>query len=267
MKTSVDRSPHYRIFAIAIGVLSATLLAGMVGVNAVSAQGPDTPGAIQEQREQAQQQRDSIQREVMPAEAGTATTSRDLPDRAREAQDSRKEVRDRGAEMREQGLERRDQALQSAQERVAANIARILDRFLVALDRFENLVERAESRIEKFAERGVDTSEPEAHIETAREALDEARTEITDIQERLLSSDVSENPRNFFQGIGTVVRDAVDSLREAHRAVLDAVRAMRDIADQLSENTEDNENEETGTPADALPDEAADGAQNEQNGS
>lgn len=134
---------------------------------------------------------------------------------------------------RSRGTLMRAQALENTWQHAEAMLDRMLTRLTRMIDRFENILNRVVSRLEKFEDRGIDTSEARERTETARTAINTARAAIESLRSSLDSLETSENPRNLLQEMPSAMRDIIAGMRGIHRAVVDAVRAVGDIADQL----------------------------------
>lgn len=153
----------------------------------------------------------------------------------------RAHVQDRVEELRQKRDEIVHRMRERASERAERATERILERLGRALEHFAELLTRVESRLEKFAERGVDTSEADEAVENARLAIADAEAATLDAQASIEALVLADDPRAFFADMREIVREAVEEIRAAHRATVDAVRSMSLIADELEQhNRPDN---------------------------
>lgn len=153
--------------------------------------------------------------------------------------------------------ERRNEAQQQLLERrmeiMKRFIAQQIHRMEVMIERLTKIADRIASRIQKLKERGVDTAKAEELLGIARTKLNEARTILSDAKAKaeevasgmgstMGTSDVDGDGaldiaagENGTQGekrdLGKPARDALQKAREAvraaHRALIDAVNALK----------------------------------------
>jgi hypothetical protein len=165
-----------------------------------------------------------------------------LEDRTDALQDSRGEIRDR--------LEsRRDMFLENASDRLTNIARRILGRFYAAIERMEHIANRVDSRIAKLEERGNDLSEAKRLLAEAWVKIDAAGEAVAEVEINL-GELIADTPHETLQKVRELLGTAKEALRSAHRALVDAIIAIR--ANVKIEDTDDD----TGTTAD-LPAQAS----------
>jgi exonuclease VII small subunit len=89
---------------------------------------------------------------------------------------------------------------------------------------------RVESRIQKFEERGVDVTDAQEKLQKARSAITEADFKLNaarGLVEDILSG---EDPKKIFENARETVKSTVISIKQAHRALVDSIVALKGIA-------------------------------------
>lgn len=170
------------------------------------------------------------------------------------------------ADMRENYEEKRAQLASSTQERMEKfrarfdeNVLRVLNthveniikRLTAALERFTDIAARMESRIETLEARGVDMTTAISLHADAEAKIADAKVKVDAIDVAVDAALASENPREAFsQMVRPAVSAAETALREAHKALVAVLRAIKaadvdasvsaDSQTSTSENGDDN---------------------------
>lgn len=203
-------------------LISHAIFLGIFAVAAIAfAQEDDTASSTLGERraaaqEQIQERRAEVQENIEARRENFASSSA-----------ARQEVRE----------ERRSQLAERAQARVtnlAANMSNRMDAMIV---RFENVIGRLESRIEKLNERGVDTSEAESALESAKLSVDAAAAEIATIDSDVADAVGSEDARAGWAAVKEKYQSIRAHLKTAHTELRNTVAALKAaVADAVDTN-------------------------------
>ena len=144
------------------------------------------------------------------------------------AKERREAARENLAEKREARTERLNER---AKSRISAYVKRITKRLDAALDRLERIADRVESRIakleEKFADRGLDLSDAKALLDVTRDEIASARENISSIESAAEEALDTDNPRESFTAVRELIKTAVGSVKDAHRALVEAIKVVK----------------------------------------
>jgi len=136
----------------------------------------------------------------------------------------------RRAEMETRRDERRETLRDAARARVHAFMERMLRRFDAAIQRLRNLADRVGSRIEKLEMQrhaGWDLTNAKELLATARVEIDAAAATLVAIRANLEAAVAEDDPRAAFEAIHEAIGEAKDAVRKAHRALVEAIVAIR----------------------------------------
>lgn len=181
--------------------------------------GAERPSATPTDRDRATQ---GLQRESGRRMGTTSTES------LRERMGERREAR--RAEMETRRDERRETLRDAARARVHAFMERMLRRFDAAIQRLRNLADRVGSRIEKLEMQrhaGWDLTNAKELLATARVEIDAAAATLVAIRANLEAAVAEDDPRAAFEAIHEAIGEAKDAVRKAHRALVEAIVAIR----------------------------------------
>jgi len=159
--------------------------------------------------------------------------------RARDIREAHARAASRVRELRERRADIAEKIQSHISEQARTVAERMLHRLESALERLSGLLERVDSRLEKIAARGIDTSEADALVIDAYSAIEAARYDISQAQAALDVIAESDTPREHLREMKVRVREAVASLKTAHTAVVNAIRAMSIIAPPPSSSPDD----------------------------
>lgn len=151
-----------------------------------------------------------------------------LKDKRENLKDRRKDARERLAEKKEERIKKLNER---AQKRISAYVKRITKRLNAALDRLEKIAGRVESRIEKleerFADRNLDLSEAKVLLDVTESEIAKARESVSSIEGALSGVLNTDNPKESFTSVRELIKNAVDSIKSAHRALVEAIKAVK----------------------------------------
>ena len=135
----------------------------------------------------------------------------------------RQNVRDTQRDTRRATLDERRQA------RIEAYANRILKRMNAAIDRLYKIANRVESRIAKLEEKhdGLDLSGARDLLAIARTALDTAQPSVELGEEAVQNVLSSDTPKEAFSEVRKLLGDTKQSIKDAHKALVDAIVATK----------------------------------------
>jgi hypothetical protein len=146
-----------------------------------------------------------------------------------------------GAEKSEEAQERRVEFQQDIAERHAENVSRVIS---ATIGRLEKIIERIGSRISKLQENGIDTTEAEGYIKSAKEDLINARASVSAFASIDLSS---ADAQTNFEKVRAAAKEAAGHIKSAHgnlRLAVSSLKAERDSSEATStEDKLDDQNE------------------------
>ena len=98
-----------------------------------------------------------------------------------------------------------------------------------AVERLEKIADRVDSRIVKLEETidGLSLDESKALLLASREALISAASDVEAIFEAMRSALDSDTPKEAFTEVRTRFSDAKQSLKDAHRALVEAIKSLK----------------------------------------
>lgn len=143
--------------------------------------------------------------------------------------------------------EKTQERMQEAKEKMAERIQdrmqdfakKTIARMRAAVDRLAKLIERIESRLAKMAENGKSIDKATPLLAKAKASLGEARAELKLAEEAIASAAVSgvagssTRPTNQPGAVKEHLKKAEAAIRAAHKAIADAVGAIRVAAGDI----------------------------------
>ncbi len=167
------------------------------------------------EREDARSKRDAFK-------ASTVDFSKDIHERLKNATtDEERDVIKAEAKVRR--VEIRDTARDYAND----HKGRIMKRLTNAITYLESLTERIQNFLNEKAAQGIDTSVAQIQLDEAKEAVRGATVDVQtakEVIERVLGTD---NPRDYKDEVRAAVKKAVQSIKDAHKQIKEAVRAAK----------------------------------------
>lgn len=138
---------------------------------------------------------------------------------------------ERAEKMEEKRAEKTKRLEERAKKRIDAYVERISKRLTVALERMDKIIGRVESRIakleEKFTDRGLDLSDAKRLLNEARDEVASAREDVSAVGGAIEGALNTDNPKESFSVIRELIKDAVASVKSAHRALVEAVKSVK----------------------------------------
>lgn len=161
-----------------------------------------------------------------------STTAARLADMRENFEEKRARLASSSAERMEKFRERFDE---NKLRILTTHVENIVKRLNAALERFTDIAARMESRIEKLQADGVDmTTAISLHAEAEAKIAD-AKVKVDAIDVAVDAALASENPREAFsQSVRPVVAAAETALREAHKALVAVLRAIKAADPEVS---------------------------------
>ncbi len=165
-----------------------------------------------------------------------------LEERNPERQEQIEERRDQMQENRETMQERRSESASARMEnmkiRISAHAEWMVKRLNAAVERLELLTARIESRIDKIEEDGGDTTEAASFVTKAKVSIESAKDGIADIGGAIELALSKDELRGAFTDLRTLIQSISSDLRDAHRALIQAVTNLKGLRIGVSTNTE-----------------------------
>lgn len=106
----------------------------------------------------------------------------------------------------------------------------IKNRFNLAIAHMENILARIETRLEKIAAEGIDTSAVVTLHTSAEVAVDKAEADAKAVADFAATASDASDRAAFKTQLETKLRTAHQSVKAAHKAVMDTVRALVSLA-------------------------------------
>lgn len=137
-----------------------------------------------------------------------------------------------------------------AKKRIGAYVKRIVRRLEAALNRMSKLGDRIDSRITKFEEKGLDMSNAISLLAEARVEISNAQSSIEAMRVNIDAVLESDNPKESFSQIRALIGEAKDGVKKAHKALIEAIKAMKagvvksESDDEVENSNEQNEDED-----------------------
>lgn len=194
----------------------------------------------QEVRQKAQE----IKREVKAENKNIRVETRNLPKEEvkekREAvrteiKDKREEIRDTIKEKREAFKDEAKERINVLKEKVSEERAKKIEAFFggmvrkfeAAISRLRTLADRIDSRLDKFEDEGKDVSALRTALDNARNSIESAEDALDKAKEEFTTFASTENPKEYFEKVKTVVHNVSQKVREAHKALVDVINSVK----------------------------------------
>ncbi|MBI4121067.1 MAG: hypothetical protein HY457_02340 [Parcubacteria group bacterium] len=165
-------------------------------------------------------------------------------ERRAEQEKKRLEQEQRRVEQEKDRAEKREHLKEERRAAVKAYFEKMFRRFDAALERLSALADRAESRAKKLEERGIDVSEARAKLAEARSKIAEAKTTLQTLRGRIPGL-LEESGSSARELLGEIKKDiqneAVEAVKIAHKALVDAIVALKANVKVETETEEEQE--------------------------
>lgn len=168
------------------------------------------------------------------------------------ASGTRADFAERKEQVEEERAERRQQLDEKRKARIAAYAERIVRRMNAAIERLEKIADRIDSRIVKLEEtiEGLSLLESKELLLASREALVGAASDMGAIFETMRSALDSDTPKEAFTEVRTLFSEAKQSLKDAHRALVEAIKSLKAARDLRVSDEVEEENSTTSESGD-----------------
>lgn len=148
-----------------------------------------------------------------------------------------------GQERQEARQEERQERREDRQAERRAKLGEIMERrlgnleqmFELRVDWLDNIITRIESRMVKLSANGVDTSEANAKLATAKTALVATRAEIAGVMDQAEAALTSNTPLQSFRGIKGVIGGLSEEIKAVHRQLVEVITLLKNAV-SLREN-------------------------------
>lgn len=111
---------------------------------------------------------------------------------------------------------------------IKLQMERLTERLEAAIGRSEKFIERLTALLDKKEDEGKDVTAAKAKLEAAKTEVSDAEEAVgkitTALDNALASSTIT---RESFAPVRTVVNEAVKAVKEAHQAIVDVLRALK----------------------------------------
>lgn len=156
-------------------------------------------------------------------------------ERKEERQEQMQERRELVQERQTQNISDR---MDNMKLRIRAHSEWMVKRLTAAVERLEILITRIESRIAKIDDEGGDTTEAVALVAEAKLNIESAKDGIADIDVALETALSKDELRGAFTDLRILVQTIHTDIREAHRALIQAVTTLKGLRIGASANAE-----------------------------
>lgn len=140
-------------------------------------------------------------------------------------------------ERQQQVEERRTQLQARAQERILNLAANMSNRMEAAIARIENIGIRLENRISKLSTQGINTTEAEASLASAKLSIEAAKLSIAEIDELVTNTVKAEDARKDWIEVRKTFLTTRDHLRTAQTELQASVVALKMALREASAET------------------------------
>lgn len=163
--------------------------------------------------------------------ARATTTNGRVEERRGNAREEREErrvnVEERKARIASSTQERREKITHAAKERAKAYLVRVVRRLQAAVDRFEKFSIRIDARIDKLEKAGITMTKAKELLAKANTEIGEADAAVAALKASIEATITAERPREIFAEVKERIRLAIDAVKEAHAALVAAIRAVK----------------------------------------
>jgi len=135
----------------------------------------------------------------------------------------------------------RERLINKQRERVSAQIEKMVSRFEKVLEKIDGAKDRVKSRIEKMEEKGIDMTKPKALLVEVPIKIDEAKKSIEQMSEALKVALNSETLREAFGEIRGLVSETKESIKIAHKSLVDVIISIKASVKTTTEENKTNE--------------------------
>jgi uncharacterized membrane protein len=157
----------------------------------------------------------------------TPTLILDTATTAEKMQEGRVSVPERESEHQDLRQENQNTLNNTKQVRITNLAANISNRTDAAIERFTKISTRLETRIEKLKLTGIDTTEAEQKLDTAKKTLSQARTNINTIDTLVYNATTSPTPREDWKNVKETFRATGKLIRQNHQELREVILSLK----------------------------------------
>lgn len=184
---------------------------------------------------------------IKTTETRVQKLSNDAKEQRAETKINIQERKEQKAENREiKKTERIERLNEKAKERITKYADRTINRLNAAINRILKLADRVEARIikleERFRDKGLDLSEAKKLVEKARKEAGDAQSEINSISEIFIETIDAENPKESFSKAREHIKNAILSIKNAHKTLVEAIKLVKASVAKDTTDTEIDDN-------------------------
>ncbi len=137
-------------------------------------------------------------------------------------------LQEKQGELQEKRVEKRTRLEERRVQNIRKFFAKMGRRLEAAISRLDKMAEKIASRLKKFEERGGNVSIAKAKLDLAKAKIAEAGAAYADAKLKLEDALKSDTPKDAFEKVREgLVKGVVEKIKEAHRALVEAVRALK----------------------------------------
>lgn len=194
---------------------------------------------MRKMQEDLQRKREEIRTQVQEKRAEIQT----------EIETTREMAKQKMEDLRAQVKEEKNALTSRVKEERIVGREKALERFDGAIFRVNNLKERVNEHIAKLEAKGVDVTEAINFVAIAESKLGDAQVKIVEAN-NLLSLSIEKLTKENKTQLVTLMKDTQSLIKEAHRALIDAVKSLKESVkvEIINTTTEPSTNTDTDTP-------------------
>lgn len=185
--------------------------------------------------------------EARELKENTQRSSSDKPasflDKARDVLKEKRQINT--SDGSDQAKERASKFMEKKKERISDFFKKITRKMDAAVARLLKLSERIESRIVKFEEREIDMTEARRLLTIAQDSIKSAEESVKTAIENARTALETDVSRDAFGSVVSELAKAKESLRDAHKSLIQVVRTMKSSLPDKDGNTDNAETNDT----------------------
>lgn len=264
----MKKSSLFNTIAIVI-MFVAPLLSYAIAHEKLTSERKETNKEIKDKRDQLRQEvrdkRDSLKQQLERGRTdlrgmknGTATaTLREAHDKfVQDVMQKRdalhNELKEKRMQFQDFAKERKDALKKKFGESKSARIeeffGKMLEKFDHAIARLKDLSDRIEKRLDEAAGRGKDVTHAREILKNANDKINSAERTLEDAKTKYTDATKDKDFRTAFAGVRELVHGVTESIKSAHRALVEAIGALKGIGNKDARDTETSEGNASSTP-------------------
>lgn len=136
-------------------------------------------------------------------------------------------LQEKRADIERRWEERKVRLTDARKGRIRTHIQKMVEHVKAVIARLASLADKVEVRITKLADEGTDVSVARGLLTTARTKIADAEAALDKARSALEAGPSAENPGQAFDEAKVIFEDVKSALREAHRALVDAIVSVK----------------------------------------